>query len=131
MRAAVLFFLSLSFLLLNGSDYGNAVAHHNRTGDLSQNIPKAQKINLENFQDFALTKTTILNEEKVYLINVEDEDEDLVSARKYVSLANVITLASIYLLFYFYNYFKSRLPFCHHLSYIFSDKYILQRALRI
>ena len=41
------------------------------------------------------------------------------------------TLAYASLLIYFYSYFKNRLPFCKHLSYASSYKYILQRVLRI
>lgn len=134
MRAAVLFFLSLCFLLLIGADYGNSGTHHSRIDYLpAQNSKATQNAKFSNTsQDFSITKSINLSEEKVYLINVEDEDEDLVSVRKYVLLVKYfVTLASISLLIYFYNYFKNRLPFCHHLSYILADKHILQRALRI
>lgn len=65
-------------------------------------------------------------------ISIANEDEDPTNGRKLLLIGKFIaTLAWIYTLYHFFNYSKNRLPFCSHLSYLSSYKYILQRVLRI
>ena len=123
MRVITVFFLFLGFLLLrSGFCYSAA-----------QYIEKTQQTNFANTdQSLHLVKHNNLSDKKEEFISVEDDDDDLVSARKYVSVVkSFIVLACTTILIDFYSSFKNRLPFCKHLSYTSSYKYILQRVLRL
>ncbi len=136
MREVVVFFLSLCLLLLRW--HGDACArvrHDSLCFSAALQIEKAKEIKFENIsQNFPIVKDNSLNDKKEEFIGVEDDDDDdnLVFARKhFILIKYFITLAYTSLLISFYNYLKNRLPFCRHLSYTSSFKYILQRVLRL
>jgi hypothetical protein len=122
MRVAAVFFLFLSFLLLR-TGFCHSAAQHTK---------KTLQTELKNTdQGFHVIKNTSLSEKKEDFISIEDDD-DLASTRKYVLVVkSFITVAYTSILIDFYNTFKNRLPFCKHLSYTSSYKYILQRVLRL
>lgn len=135
MKVVLLFFLYSFFLLSGVYQHAYASGHDARISSYSpaQHVAKAEvaKFGRVN-QIFPMIKDNSLNERREDLISVEDEDDDFMSSRKYVLLVRYFfTLAYASVLIYFYNYIKSRLPFCKHLSYASSYKYILQRVLRI
>lgn len=122
MRVTAVFFLFLGFLLLrSGFCYSAA-----------QYIEKVQQAKFGNTdQGFHIIKnTSSLSDKKEDFISVEDDD-DLASTRNHVVIVkNIIAVAYTSILIDFYNNFKNRLPFCKHLSYTSSYKYI-QRVLRL
>jgi hypothetical protein len=132
MRVVILFVLSLCFFLFTGCPY--SYSHIN-----TQDIPKPnEKINETHAAikvinpAFFLHKIKSITEIKEDFINLEDDDEEFVVTRKFAELTRYyVTLAYASILVHFYNYLKNRLPFCKHLSYSSSYKYILQRVLRI
>ncbi|WP_285057128.1 hypothetical protein [Pedobacter ginsengisoli] len=121
MRVAIVFFLSLCLFVLKG---------HGDVYGSTPRLEKLQHIKPEHAgPGLKLSKNNGLTEKKEDLIGIED-DEDLASSRKYMPpVICFIILASISL--YCYSFLKSSLPFCWHLSYTSSYKYILQRVLRI
>jgi|GEM_PF-672828 len=145
MKVVIVFFLSLCFLLLKGhTDVYADVQHHSPGYSIvyhdsfsyapAQYIEKKQQAQLENIdRNFPVIKDNSLNDKKEEFVSLEeDDDDDSVFSRKYVLLAKYfITLTYASILICFYNYFKNRLPFCRHLSYSSSYKYILQRVLRL
>jgi hypothetical protein len=134
MKTAVVFFLSLCFFLLGGSNFVYAGAHHSTSSySTVQKIEKSQqeKLLIAN-QGLPEVKNSTIGDKKEDFISVEDEDDDLVSVRKSVLPAKYFaTLTYASTLIYSNAYFKNRLPFCKHLSYASSYKYILQRVLKI
>lgn len=134
MRIVVIFFLFLCFSLSGVYDSVHLDACQNRISYLpAQNIEKTQQAKFTNaYKDFTVTKNTSLGKEKEHFVIVEDEEEDHVSARKYVLLVRYFTTLSLAFNFnYSLSIFKDSLPFCTHLSYSSSHKYITQRVLRI
>ena len=134
MRIVVIFFLFLCFSLSGMYDYVHLDAYQNRISySPAQNIEKTQQAKFTNaYRDFTVTKNTSLGKEKEHFVIVEDEEEDHVSARKYVLLVRYFTTLSLAFNFnYSLSIFKDSLPFCTHLSYSSSYKYITQRVLRI
>jgi len=132
MRVAFIFVFSFCLLLLTGSCYGITPCKKTDTNRSTQSIVKTH----HDFAEYAsyglsLRKNTNVNENREDFISVEDDD-DLVITRKLVAPTKY-TLIPDYssLVVIFYSYSKSRLPFCKHLSYTSSYKYILQRVLRI
>lgn len=121
MKVAIVFFLSLCLFVLKGhGDVYGSTRHPEKTQQIKSG---------DAGPGLKLTKNNGLNEKKEDLIGIED-DEDVSSSRKYVPpVIYFILLASVYI--YCYNFLKSNLPFCGHLSYTSSYKYILQRVLRI
>ncbi|WP_158829225.1 hypothetical protein [Mucilaginibacter lacusdianchii] len=134
MKAAYLFFIALCFLLLRGDSYAYARAHHNALCySPAQHTDKQNQIKaaVKN-QDGTVVTSASSKEVNDYLISVEDDDENTVFARKFMLPAKYfIILSYILVLSTFYTYVKKRLPFCIHLSYIDSCKYLVQRSLRI
>ncbi|ETZ23895.1 hypothetical protein [Pedobacter sp. V48] len=134
MKTAVVFFLSLCFFLLGGSDYVYAGAHDSTSSHSTvQKIEKShQETLLMANQGLPEVKSSTIGDKKEDFISVEDEDDDLVSVRKSILPAKYFaTLTYASTLIYSNAYFKNRLPFCKHLSYTSSYKYILQRVLKI
>lgn len=132
MKAAVVFFLSLCFLLLGRYDHVDAGLYHNRVSHATAQHMKKTLLTRDTDQTFLLIKNNSLSEKRESFLNAEDEAEDYAFSRKYLSLPRyfiALTYASV--LIFFYSYSKNRLPFCKHLSYASSYKYILQRVLRI
>lgn len=134
MKTVILFCLSLFFLLLGGHNYAHARAQHNTVASTpTQNIEKPQQTKLINTnQDLPVIKNNTLSEKREDFVSIEDEDDDSVFARKSVLPTKYfITLAYVTTLISPNSYVKNRLPFCKHLSYTSSYKYILQRVLKI
>lgn len=134
MRIAVIFFLFLCFSLSGVNDYVHLDAYQNRISySQVQNIKKTQQAKFTNAnKDFTVPKYTSLGKEKEHLLINNEEEEDYVSARKYVLLVRYFTTLSLTFNFnYSLSIFKDSLPFCTHLSYSSSYKYITQRVLRI
>jgi hypothetical protein len=134
MKAVILFLLSLCFLLLGRYDHAYAKANHNTASYSSaQKIEKLQQAKFINTnQELPIIKNNCFSEQREDFLSVENEDEDYVSARKSVlPVKYIITLAYAATLNNSFNYIKNRLPFCKHLSYSSSYKYILQRVLKI
>lgn len=134
MRVLYLFFIFLCFLLLGSCNYAYAGANHHNTGySVVQNIEKRQQIKFANTnQDYLIIKNGSLSDDDDYLIDVEDEDENVVFASKYVILTKCfLALSHTLILNYLYSPFKDRLLVCRRLIYTSSYKYILQRTLRI
>lgn len=134
MKTAVVFFLSLCFFLLGRLNHVYAGAHYSTSNySTVQKIEKLQqaKLVIAN-QGLPEVKNSTIGDKKEDFISVEDEDDDLVSVRKSVLPAKYFaTLNYASILIYSNAYFKNRLPFCKHLSYTSSYKYILQRVLKI
>ena len=124
MKAVVVFFLSLFFLLLGGSHSVYSETHHSKISSATiQKFEKSKQVNLRN---------SIPGEKKEEFISVEDEDDDQVFVRKSVVPAKYVMALTYASILIYSNYRpKNRLPFCKHLSYISSYKYILQRVLKI
>lgn len=134
MRIVFLFLISFCFLSFGDCNCVYAGTPHNKTHYLpAQNIEKTQQVNFAPSNlDYTIIKNVDLTDEQDYLNDLEDEDENLVSASRYILLARVfLTFSCTFILSFLYSSAKGRLPFCGHLSYISSYKYIIQRSLRI
>lgn len=132
-RAIVVFFFFL-FSLLTGSFEKSYAIHASGHSDTPKyHIEKLQQSKIGLFShDFAVYKNGNLADKREDFVSISDEDEDLVCSRKQiVASKSIVALACSFTLHHFYNYPKNRLPFCSHLSYTSSYKYILQRVLRI
>ncbi|MXV17248.1 hypothetical protein [Hufsiella ginkgonis] len=121
-------------MLLIGSGQLHAGAHHKpvpRFPVVSAGYNRQTGFN-EVSQGIIISKTSSLTKDNAYLVNVEEEEEELLLGRKYVLLAKYLfTLSYLFILSYFFSYFKNRLPSCWLLSGTPAGKYILQRVLRI
>jgi len=134
MKTVVVFFLSLCFLILGKHGYAYVGTHHSANSHSpAQHIEKLQPTKFINTtQDLPTVKSNTFSEKREDFLSVENEDEDFVSARKStLPVKYILTLAYAPALIYSNNYVKNRLPFCKHLSYTSSYKYILQRVLKI
>lgn len=136
MRIVVVFALFLFFLLF-GSYHdvrAEAITRASNYSSASIITGVSHERSVNTYQDLPLIKSNGFIEKKDDFTRVEneDEEEDVVFARKYILLTKYfVTLACVSVFSYFYNYIKNRLPFCRHFSYTSSYKYILQRVLRI
>lgn len=134
MRFVVIFSLFLCVFLSGMYDHVHFDAHQNRISySAAHNIENTQeaKFTYAN-KDLYVTNNTSLGKEDEHFVVNEYEEEDHVSARKYVLLVRYLT--THFLTSNFNNsliIFKESLPFCTHLSYSSSYKYITQRVLRI
>ena len=130
MRAFVRFFLYLCFLLLGGYHGAVAGTHNTRVAKVHVGKPKASfgiSINAH-----TLIKKNTPGDKKEDFIGIEDDDDELTLSRKFTLLErNIIPVPYVSLTDYPNNNFIVRLPFCRHLSYASSFKYILQRVLRL
>lgn len=106
MKNAFVYFLALCFFLLGGIK----PAYANGSHSAGKHITKHQGA-----------------DKKENLADVEDEDEDVYQAATQFFIILTFTFA----LFKLYSHVKKSLPFCAYLSYTSSQKYILQRVLRI
>lgn len=129
----VVFFLSLCFLLLKGYNYAHAEIPHTTPGyTAGHSFEKLNQIKLARpDQDHFSITSNSTNQKKEELISLEIEDEDLSFSRKYILTRCLLALIYASALFFLASYLKKRLPYCWHLSYTSSFKYILERALRI
>lgn len=131
MRTAVLF-VFISFLFIKGYDYFITATHHSNLASVTHlNIKKTQQSEFESVtQGYPIIKdaSAHTNEEYLVINDSEVEDTNTLLARKCRLLAECyLTPSGLSLLSYFHSRFTVSQPFCGHLS----DKYILQRVLRI
>lgn len=137
MRAVAVFFLCLFFAILNGSEAAHATGH-----DTLRSYSPALHVDSQSQTPTLKMRLALLpirnnhvSEKKESLtIDVDDDDvqEDFIFARKYVlPLSYFITLTGLSILTGLVSTVKNRLPFCGHFSYTSTNKYILQRVLRI
>ncbi|RYE29148.1 MAG: hypothetical protein EOP42_15050 [Sphingobacteriaceae bacterium] len=83
-------------------------------------------------QEHTLIKSAAAGEDEDFFVEDDNEDENTVFARKYVLQTSYFLIVSFtFILYFFYSRFKYRLPFCVHLSQIYSHKYLTYRALII
>lgn len=69
---------------------------------------------------------------KFEMSDCDDEDDDLVSLKKYADNSGSFTLVTTApAVIYCYRIDKASLPFCNHLAYSASDKCIVLRVMRI
>lgn len=133
MRTVVLFFLFLCFLFVGRHyhAYGNVPANRLRN-TVAQTTDKIKQLSYSIIHhELATVKSHGAVTDGNYLVTDLDEDE-YSSARRYILLAKYSLIVSyIVVLSYLFTCFKERLPIIRHLSYISSNKYIVQRALRI
>lgn len=82
--------------------------------------------------EFHLVKHNNMSDKREDFLSIDDEDEDQVCLRKQIVVTkSFAALAQTFAFDLLRLHPKNRLPFCSHLSYISSYKYILQRVLRI
>ncbi len=134
MKVIAVLFLSLCFFLLKGYDSIYTKLHYDTHHfTVAQEINKKQLLHPEvaNLKPLFINNSTF-SEKKEDFLSVEDDDEDLVFARKYVLISNFfITLAYVSFFIIFCRHLKSLFPFDRQLLHTSSNKYILQRSLRI
>ncbi|RYE33306.1 MAG: hypothetical protein EOP42_08420 [Sphingobacteriaceae bacterium] len=132
-RVKYLFFIFLSFLLLGNCNYIYANAVNPAISDyFSVRKSDATKLlkSVKPDQSTIITNSSF-NEENDYLNDVED-DESLISARKYVLQSkHFLLLRYIFILNFLCILLKNHLPNRRHFYYRVSYKYILLRSLRI
>ena len=136
MKVIVIFFLSLIFLVLKGNNSAQAEVHSSISSySPAQHIGKTENNKISSvIQDSPLYKNNSFTDNTDELMSIENEDdgEDFSFTGKQLLATNYfITLVLISVLVSFHNYLKNRLPFCRHLSYTSSYKYILQGVLRL
>ncbi|RVU00125.1 hypothetical protein EOD41_14290 [Mucilaginibacter limnophilus] len=134
MRAGVIFILSLCFLLLRGYNYTYARVHHDKLSySPAPDVTRTQKVTpVDISKATTVKKSSKLNTDKDFIFNIEDDDDNFVFARKYVLLANWVSILScIFLLSIRPEHLKERLPFGRYLSGNSSPKYIVQRVIRL
>jgi hypothetical protein len=136
MRVVTTFLLLLSFLLVRGHHHLYAHAYHQNTSySPVKLLEQSEHLYATCDEDSTTTIGQALpaDEQNGALDATEMEDEeDSFSSRKYVEITN-------YFLSFFYAQAsgalqpssRQRLPFCEHLSYQSSFKYIIQRVIRI
>lgn len=136
MRLVITFFLSLCFLLIRGYDHLYARAYNNPTCYSPAKLSAGSELGgLDNEKD----KQTVIHkatssDSETEAINAREteDDEELIAPRKYVEITNYfITFLQAHLAGDGSCYLKSRLPICEHFSYTSSDKYIVQRVIRV
>lgn len=133
MRFLVGLFLSLYFFLLGG--YAHSYRHiigffpgKNCEASL-QDKPAVQNGEALIFK--AAVPSTEKRSEKIKAVEIEDDDES-VPLKKYADTGNCnITFLNALAPSYICYYLKDRLPFCEHFSYCSSDKFIINRVIRV
>ncbi len=136
MRAVAIFFMSLCLLLLATFCFLNT--KNNFQGIFSLSALNSCTSPQTNFKNLTASLSLIRNnnsgEKREEFISVEneDDDEELISASKYVlAVRFFIAICSASSLAYFYRCLKNFPAFCNRFPDTSSHKYIKQRALRI
>lgn len=133
MRTVYLLFIFLCLLSSGKHTYAYAGTHHHANNSSSaHNIGKSKENKFVNSKSKTLFKSSASTDKEEFLIGYEDDDENTVSARKYI-LTDKFSLILFYtfVLGYLSTCINNRLPICSHLFFISSNRYIVQRALRI
>jgi hypothetical protein len=136
MKAAVIFVLFLCIHLLGGHNYAQASGHDTQRGySPALNIDKTRQLkSVTANQDNIQTKYAGFNEENASLLSVadddEEDDEDIV--RKHISLVRyILAFSYAFISDCRYNFHSGNLTFYKHPFPAGSEKYIVQRVLRI
>jgi hypothetical protein len=136
MRVVTTFLLSLSFLLVRGHHHLYAHVYHQNTSYSPAKLSEQSKhlyAASGKYNTPTVGQSIPVDDQNGTIDATEMEDEeDSFSSRKYVEITN-------YFLSFFYAQAsgslqpssRQRLPFCEHLSYQSSFKYIIQRVIRI
>jgi hypothetical protein len=133
MKAVYLFLVALFFLLSGGSLAYAGNSHQGKGSYLTAHHAKsAAQANIQrNRPEHVVVGSAAAKQDQQLLITDENEDDNF-SVRKHVALVKYsLIFAYTLVLSCLFSFFKARLPFCIHLSYLSSYKYIVHRALRI
>ncbi|RZM26473.1 MAG: hypothetical protein EOO88_16880 [Pedobacter sp.] len=136
MKVAVVFFLSVFFLMLKSGNSAQAEVRSSfSTYSPALHVGKSAQTKFSNInQESPLFKNTNLTDLPEDLLSIENDDdsEDFSYTGKLLLSANYfITLVFFSAFVHFCSTQKNRLPFCSHLSFTSSYKYILQGVLRL
>ncbi|MGI4898673.1 MAG: hypothetical protein ACRYFT_08880 [Janthinobacterium lividum] len=124
-----LFFTILHFLF-SKEDTSIHTGAHQISAYKTEKTQLVKFANLNQYQ--AVIKSAATSENEDFFVEDEDENESTVFARKHLLQTNYFLIFSFtFVLGFLYSRFKYRLPFCIHLTYTCSCKYLTQRALRI
>jgi len=131
MRAVVLYFLSLFFLLIGGMDGTHASVQQRQIYHAP--VDKNVQLTVTSSQPVAvITKNLDIKKSGEEVTCVEDDDVDFVFARKQVPLAKCLTIHSYTTAFrYGGNYSGNRSSLYTYATFSISPKYITQRVLKI
>jgi hypothetical protein len=131
MKRVVIFFLFLCFLLVSRLFSVQANAHNYSIEFASVQAKKSQRVeSIPGHKSFTVDTNTGISNEGDYIITDDDVDDEYIT--KSLQQAKFFLAFSIaFILSFSRSSIANRLPFCRHLSYISSDIYIVQRALRI
>lgn len=134
MRLVLTLFLSLLFLLLRGDSNLSSHANHNISFHLARHFQRPEQANSVTTKNIrtVIEDATVPGEENEFVNATETEDDELIAPRKYTEISNYFfTFFYSHLSGYFNQYLNNRLPFCKHFSYTSSNKYIVQRVIRV
>ncbi|PSL32223.1 hypothetical protein [Chitinophaga ginsengisoli] len=133
-RLLINFFLSLCFFLFKGHSHLYASVDQNYVYrsmlQHSENTVHIRIADVRSDQAMINNKPASgAKKEKIKATEVEDEEESL-SGRKHLEISHYYHFDPLEPAVY-YNYLKNPLPFCNHFSYLFSDKFIVHRVIRV
>lgn len=132
MRATIIFCLSLFFFLLKGNQGAHAVAPRLSQGyeffnenpqTKQHHTPFHKNANVHIQKSFSATELNYAEETQ--------DDEESISRKGIVSLKQTAYFCHALLVGNLINIQKLALPYCEHLSYTSSIKYLLLRVFRI
>jgi hypothetical protein len=123
----VVFFVCLCYLLLGGYNY-LYTGSHRYAAATTLHFEKSHAKFTDKKQGYPVIKETAAEDAAYIIPDIEEDDTDNLSARKYKLLASYFYAFSCsFILLHLYNRFKASRPYSHLLTY----KYITQRVLRI
>lgn len=123
----VVFFVCICYLLLGGYNYLYTGSHSNAYSAELHFEKSATKFT-DKKQGYPVVRETSADATDYIIPEIEEDDSDNFSARKYKVLANYLFAFSCPLIIlHFYSRSKAPRPYCKLLTY----KYITQRVLRI
>ena len=134
MRTIALICITLCVLLLGGVKH--SYAGYNKAAANSTHFKTAQPKHLQIAtpdKDHAVIKHRSSADVNDYIVTLDDNDEEdhSISARKYVLLVSFLAISYAFILNSLFSSIKDRLPACGHLANTSSNKYIIQRVLRL
>ncbi len=132
MRAAIIFCLSLFFLLFKGNEYAHAVAPRISQGyEYLNESPQAKQEHTPFHKNANVhIQKSFSSREVNYVEELQDEDETL-SRKGIIILKQAAYFCYALLVGNSAIFKKLALPYCEHLSYTSSFKYLLLRVFRI
>ena len=123
----VVFFVCICYLLLGGYNYLYTGSHpYSYAAEL--HFEKSATKFTDKKQGYPVLRETAADAGDYVIPEIEEDDTDNISARKYKVLASdVYAFACPFIILHNYSRFKAPRPYCKLLTY----KYITQRVLRI